>query len=124
MSAPEIDLTQSELQLRSGRTVKVDPTTETVELRAPNGEIELRITLTDDGPVLHARAAKLELDAEQDVSVKCRDFKVEAQRDIELNGTGDLRSQVRGNAYIDADYVNLNCRDRAGYHDEGQADEG
>ncbi len=114
--------------LPSGRTVSVRSGGghEEIEIRSAGGEMEVRIALTPQGPVLQLRGARLEIDSTDTVAVNCRKFevtaadgvKIDAAGDIEVAGSGELRMKSAGQTFIDGDYVNLNCRDRTGYHDD------
>src|SRR5438067_13914917 len=88
--------------------------------------MELRIALTDQGPVLTLRGARLEIDAADTVAVNCRHFAVHTTDGVVLDAAGGiaLRSGAEthlrsaGDTYIDGRLVNLNCLDRAGYPDD------
>ena len=43
---------------------------------------------------------------------------VRAKGSIDMHSGSELRAKSRGKTYIDGDFVNLNCRDRTGYHDD------
>jgi hypothetical protein len=115
--------------LPSGRrlVLRVDRGAETFEVRSPAGEVELAIEFTEDGPTLRLRGANLILDSSGSVSVNCRDLSVRTKQGIHLDAGGNLslrshdeiRVKAAKQAFIDGDYVNLNCLDRTGYHDEG-----
>ena len=62
-----------ELYLREGRTlsVKQEGGQDLVEIRSASGMVEVRIKLTEEGPVLQMEAARLQLKA------------TEASRDVE-----------------------------------------
>jgi hypothetical protein len=116
--------------LPSGRSVCVttDDQREQIEVRSPQGEVEVRIVMTEDGPVLSLRGARLEIDSTDSVALRCKRFEVQASEGIALQGgdvdvrsTGDIHTQSTGQTFIDGDYVNLNCLERTGYHDEGQS---
>lgn len=89
--------------LPSGRSVRlrVSNGTEELEVRSPDGDVEVRIVLTDAGPVVHLRAARLHLDATEDVTVACRRFEVEATDEVRLRAAGDV--------HVNGDVVRLNC---------------
>ncbi len=122
------DATELARQLPSGRTVHVHSADgrEEIEIRSPGGEMEVRIALTPQGPVLQLRGARLEIDSTDTVAVNCRSFeinaadavKIQTAGDVDVAGAGELRMKMSGQAWIDGDYVNLNCRERAGYHDD------
>jgi hypothetical protein len=113
--------------LPSGRTVlvRVDGRGEAIEVRSATGEMELRIALTDQGPVLSLRGARLEIDAADTVAVNCRRFEVRTTGGVMLDAAGDIalrsgaETQLRsaGDTYIDGQMVKLNCQDRAKYPD-------
>ena len=118
--------------LPSGRTVVVraHEHDEEIEVRSAGGEVEVRIVLTEQGPILRLRGARLEIDSSDTVAVNCRQFEVNASHGVQLRTPGDvevrsdaeIRLKSGGQTYIDGDYVNLNCLDRRGYHDEGEGD--
>lgn len=98
--------------LRSGATVSVhtDRQGETIVLRSAGGAVDLSIRMTDQGPVLSLKGVRLEIEATEEVAVRCREFSVDARDGIRLTSGGST--------FIDGDYVNLNCLDRTGYHDQ------
>ena len=57
--------TTRERSLPSGRSVvvKVTKAGEELQVRSPSGEVEVRITLGDNGPVVHLSGGRLELEA-------------------------------------------------------------
>lgn len=87
--------------------------------------MELSIRITEEGPIVSLRAARLEIEATDRVAVNCREFAVHAREgvrvssagDVEIRSDAEIRTRSGGRTFIDADYVNLNCLDRAGYHD-------
>lgn len=86
----------------SGRSVilRVCGGKEEVEVRSPSGETELRVILTDQGPVLRLSGVRLELEAAETVAVRCKNFEVEA---------GEMRVQTAGDIHLNGDYIRLNC---------------
>lgn len=113
--------------LPSGRTVviRADGNGEAIEVRSAAGEMELRIALTDQGPVLSLRGARLEIDAADTVAVNCRQFEVrttegvvfDAAGDVALRSGGETHLRSAGDTNIDGQLIKLNCQDRAGYAD-------
>jgi hypothetical protein len=114
--------------LPSGRsiTAHVGDAGEAIEIRSPDGQLEISIALTEDGPILRLEGAKLELVSPDSVSLQCRQFDLETSSNVNLRAHGsidmrtdsELRTKSAGNTYLDGDFVNLNCLDRAGYHDD------
>ncbi len=116
-------------RLPSGKSIVVsaDRDSETIEVRSGSGDMELRIALTDEGPVITLRGAKLNLESTDTVSVNCRRLELNTTEDLQINTGGsmgvqsddEIRMKSAQQTFIDGDYVNLNCLDRTGYHDEG-----
>lgn len=86
------------VRLRSGRSVEVEEGDdgESLAVRAPDGRIELSVRLTDRGPVLSLRAARLVLEGEHAVDVECEDFRVRARNALDLSAGGDARVEGHG----------------------------
>ncbi|MDX2016976.1 MAG: hypothetical protein SFY95_04960 [Planctomycetota bacterium] len=111
-------------RLASGRQIAIGETAgggETLEVRAPDGTLELRIALTDQGPVLSLRGVRLEIDSTEAVAVRCKEFAVETTGGLDLRAGGDVRLNARGEVglrssgatNLDAEVLNLNCADRS-----------
>ena len=107
------------LALRSGATVSIhpDPRGETIVLRSAGGSVDLSIRMTDQGPVLSLRGVRLEIDATEELAVRCREFSVDARDGVRLTSGGNVQVRSQGQTFIDGDFVNLNCLDRTGFHD-------
>ena len=107
-------------------TVRADAGGEEIQLRSANGAMELRIRMTDDGPVVSLHGMKLEIEAADSIAVKCREFTVDSQEAVRLNTGGnfevrsasEIRMRSAAETFLDGDYVMLNCGDRTGYHDD------
>ena len=79
------------VHLAAGRTLTVTGDVEQVlELRNPGGLLELRIKLTEEGPVLQVEGARVALKATESVSVECKTFEVRAEERVELHSEGTL----------------------------------
>ena len=79
------------VSLSGGRTLKVSgAASDLVEIRNPSGMLELRIRLTEEGPVLQMESVKLDLKAAESVSVACKSFEVRAQDKVALRSEGEL----------------------------------
>ena len=84
-----------ERPLTSGRSVvlRFEGARDELEVYSPTGDLELRIALTDAGPVLLLRACAVALD--------CRSFEIHATEDVRLRAGGDV--------HINGATVRLNC---------------
>jgi hypothetical protein len=63
----------------------------TVEIRAENGMLELRIRVTDAGPVLEMQGIKLALTATESIEMKSPRVMVEAEESLTLASRGEAR---------------------------------
>jgi hypothetical protein len=89
---------------------------EELEIRTAEGELEVRITLTEAGPVIQLRGARLEVESPDAVAFHCRRFEVHAEECLDLQSGGDagimareLRVKTEGDVRIDGDVIRLNC---------------
>jgi hypothetical protein len=103
------------LELREGRTLSVVEG-DLVEIRAASGQLELRIRMTDDGPVLEMESVRLMLKAAESVDVDCQDFNVNAERsvgiasqgEITLSGKADVLVDAQGEVHVTGEMIHLN----------------
>lgn len=80
-------------ELPSGRSVvlKLAGSHEEVEIRSPTGEVEVVISLTENGPVVRLRGARLELDTPDELSLSCRRLAIHSQEETALSSDGSVR---------------------------------
>lgn len=86
------------LELPSGRRVSCEEEAsgELVTIQGPEGGVELRVLLTDDGPVLRFDAARLELRSAGAIRAECERFEVAARSDVVQEAGGDISLRARG----------------------------
>jgi hypothetical protein len=86
------------LELREGRSLTLESSgaDELVEIRSASGSIELRIRLTEDGPVLEMESVRLVLRADQSIDVEAERFNVRTSGDINLAAEGEGEVRVTG----------------------------
>ena len=85
--------------LESGRRLELRSAQDGAEqltIHGTDGEVELRVTLTDDGPLLHFRSAGISLAASGRVSVECNEFLVRANKRIVQQTRGDFEQAAAG----------------------------
>src|SRR5580704_14457370 len=77
--------------LPSGRSLvlRTGGAGEEIEIRGAGGEVELRITLTDAGPVVSIRGARVEIEA-PDVAFRCRSVGVDAEGPVRIASAEDV----------------------------------
>jgi hypothetical protein len=88
----------SAVTLASGRRYELDggPDVDRVTIRSRDGEIVLRIEVTDKGPVLSFTGASVELSAARRLHLRGREVTIEAQDDATLEVGGTLRERLGG----------------------------
>jgi hypothetical protein len=107
---PEINSPDLPLSLPSGRKVGVslDVGGESLEVYSPSGQLEVRIDLTDAGPLVRLVGARLELEATDTVSVKARNFVVEATEAINMKCAEDMHVESTNDVYVQGAVIWLN----------------
>lgn len=98
------------LALPSGRKVAlvIGEDGEEVRVHAPDGQVEVTITLTEAGPVVRLSAAKLQLDAVEEVAVNCRDFKVEATGGVNIQSADEVHVKSPKDVFVEGAVIWLN----------------
>lgn len=109
---------EPELELSSGHriVVRTHEGGENVEIRSPEGQVEMTITLTAQGPVIRMTGAKLELEATDTVSLKGRTVEVQASESATVHSDGhltmtsglDTRTVAQGDVHVLGTIVWLN----------------
>ena len=97
---------ERELYLRDGRKVVVGDNDQLVEIRSPSGMLELRIKLTEEGPVLQMESVRMQLKATESleiaakrvdivgteqVAVASKDVSIAAEEDVDVEAKNDVR---------------------------------
>ena len=100
----------TEVDLREGRRLTLASVgrDELVEIRSGEGKLELRIRITDDGPVLEMESVRLVLRAEESVDVETKDFNVSAAAGIRLEGKADVVVNADGEVRVTGEMIHLN----------------
>ncbi len=103
--------------LPSGRTLvlRLGSAGEDIEIRSAEGALDLCIKLTDAGPVVSLRGARIEVDA-ADVAFRVRDFDVQAtgtvrlasEREVQLEAD-ELRAETKRDIHLNGAFIRLNC---------------
>lgn len=90
--------------LRSGHVVVVTQD-EQIEVINPTGDVQVRIVLHDDTPVVTLTGARLELDSPDTVRVNTRIFEVRASEsvDVRSEGTVEVSSKKEMRLFADED---------------------
>jgi hypothetical protein len=104
----------NELQSRdlpSGRSVvvRVSGVAEEIEVRSASGDVEVRITLTDAGPVVQLRGANLQLEAPESVELKCKRLFVHTSEATNMQSAGEINIHADGDMDLRGKVLKLNC---------------
>ncbi len=81
-----------EIKLPSGRSISVKINgEEQLEIFSPDGKLELKIRLTEDGPTLSLESARLDLKASENISLQAKQVKIKAEESASLESGGKLK---------------------------------
>lgn len=99
-----------EIYLREGRTLSVESAgaDELVEIRSSSGQIELRIKLTEEGPVLQVESARLQLKASESVSIESKRVEIKATETLELASDNEIKVEGEGEVRVNGKMIYLN----------------
>jgi len=80
------------MQLYSGRQILVHSSEkeELIEIAAPEGEIIMKVRMTDDGPVISVRGAHLELKSTETIALEAKKIKIKAKEKVVVESNGGL----------------------------------
>ncbi|APR87641.1 hypothetical protein A7982_12990 [Minicystis rosea] len=94
----EAPVASAAVMLASGRRYELDAgrDADKVTIRARNGEVVLRIEVTDTGPVLSFSGATVELSAARSLHLAAPEVAIEAGEELSLVSGGALRERVAG----------------------------
>jgi hypothetical protein len=83
---------ERELYLRDGRKLVVSEQAgdQLVEIRSESGMLEIRILLTEQGPVLQMESARLSLKATESVEIESKQVAIKATENIDVQAAGDV----------------------------------
>jgi phage gp45-like len=83
---------ERELYLRDGRKLVVGERAgeQLVEIRSESGMLEIRILLTEQGPVLQMESARLSLKATESVEIESKQVAIKATENIDVQAAGDV----------------------------------
>ncbi len=75
--------------LKDGRTLTVE-NDDTVEIRSAGGMLEVRIVLTEAGPVLQMESARLSLKAAESVEIESKRVEIKASESVNVTSGGGI----------------------------------
>ena len=106
-----------EIYLKDGRklTVSEQGSDQLVEIRSESGMVELRIKLTEEGPVLQMEAVKLQLKATESVEIESARVDIKGTESVavsggkvEVEGEEDVTVDAKGEVRVTGKMIYLN----------------
>ena len=99
-----------EIYLREGRTLTVESAGEgeLVEIRSSSGQVELRIKLTEDGPVLQVESARLQLKASEAVEIASKRVEIHATETVQVASDNEVKVDAEGEVRVNGKMIFLN----------------
>jgi phage gp45-like len=99
-----------EIYLREGRTLSVEAagTDDLVEIRSSSGQVEVRIKLTEDGPVLQMESVKLQLKATESVEIASRRVDIKATETVQIASDNEVKVDADGEVRVNGKMIYLN----------------
>lgn len=99
-----------EIYLREGRTPSVEQSgqDELVEIRSSSGQVELRIKLTEDGPVLQMESARLQLKASEAVEIESKRVEIRATETVQIASKDEVKVDAEGDVRVNGKTIWLN----------------
>ena len=99
-----------EIYLREGRTLTIEAagSDELVEIRSSSGQVELRIKLTEDGPVLSLESVRLQLKATEAVEIESKPIDIRATETLQLSSENEVKVDAEGEVRVNGKMIYLN----------------
>lgn len=101
------------LACRSGRALTVHEAgpgiDDCLEVRSPEGKVELSVRFTAQGPVLSFEGAHLDLKSAARVSLDCEELVLNGRKGVSLRSGGEMVVRSQDDMHIDGGNVLINC---------------
>jgi hypothetical protein len=119
----ELPVAFSEVLLASGRrcSMRTEPEGDRLTVRARNGQVVLRVLITEAGPVLSFESADIAIAGTRRLTLSAQDVSIDASRSMEVNVEGDMtqtiagarHTSVRGAERLEASSVEIQANEEA-----------
>jgi hypothetical protein len=88
----DVEHSKLRMQLESGRQVMVHSREkdELIEIAESDGEIIIKVRMTDDGPVISVHGAHLELKSAETITIEAKKIKLQAEEEAVVESKGSL----------------------------------
>jgi uncharacterized protein (DUF2345 family) len=106
----EVHGEERELYLRDGRKLVVTEQggDQLVEVRAASGMVEVRIQLTEQGPVLQMESARLSLKAAESVEIASKRVDIKATEQVRITSEDKVEVEAEGDVVVHGKAIWLN----------------
>lgn len=100
----EVTEDSREVYLRDGRklVVREEAGDQLVEIRSESGMVEVKIRLTEQGPVLQMEAVRLQLKATEAVHIESPKVEIKGTEQLTLEG-GEIKLEAEQDVKVDAE---------------------
>ena len=90
--SPAEQCKKKRIQLESGRQVLVHShkKEELIEIIEPEGEVVMRVQLTDAGPVISVQGAHIKLKSTETLSLESKKVKIKAEEEVVVESKGSI----------------------------------
>lgn len=103
----------SEVRLPSGRYMRISAqgASDELEIRGHGGEIVMRVTVDERGPVFRFQSARVAIDAESDLELRGRRVVMASREDMLVEVGGDHHTRVAGAEHLEAARVEVQANE-------------
>ena len=106
-----------QIDFQNGNQVEIDRESKELRIIGIDGNVSLRIYLTEQGPVIDLKAAAFRIQADQQIQLESPQIHIKAGEKLTLSSEGDLSQEVKGDIHskariqnIEADLGNVNIK--------------
>ncbi len=78
-------------------------------MRSPQGDIEVQILLTNEGPLLRLGGVRLELETIESIALRCKRFEVMAGDMVSLRSGGQIEAKAESDMRLNGERLFFNC---------------
>ena len=79
-----------------------------MEIRSSSGQVELRIRLTEEGPVLQMESARLQLKASEAVEIESKRIEIRATETVQIASKDEVKVDAEGEVRVNGKMIYLN----------------
>jgi hypothetical protein len=99
-----------EVYLREGRMLSIEESggEELVEIRSSSGLVEVRIKLTEEGPVLQMESVRLQLKAAEAIEIESKRVDIKATETLQLESDNEIKADAKGEVRVNGKMIYLN----------------